>query len=269
MDWLPLIIAAVVGVVIGAVFTMIPYRRRGEEYESRIRDLDAKVRNAERELNDARSQVQMLQANVRTTEANLTDARSLVTTLESNVNSLSEAKAALEADVQALKEQKSALEASIRSLTDEKSSLEATLSERVTELEQMKASLAHLQSQFDEATTKLAELSTQLEGANAELTTTKGNYEAVVGVLGSKEVELNTLHGDVEKLRQDVEAVGALKDELEAKLARTRNDVAAELALYTAAMIRMKEEALNKSTARINALKTRLSEVGLTVGDED
>ncbi|BCX02127.1 MAG: hypothetical protein KatS3mg053_0065 [Candidatus Roseilinea sp.] len=268
MDWLPLIIAAIIGIIIGAIFTVIPYRRRVEEAESRFRDLDAKFRNAERELNDTRSQVQTLQANIRTTEASLVDSRNLIATLESNVQALSDEKTSLEASVQALKEQKAALEANIRSLMEEKAGLETHLNERVTELEQMKSTLAQLRSQFDEATARVAELTTQLDGANAELATIKTNYDAVVGVLGSKEVELNSLAAEVQKLHHDVEVGSTVKEDLEAKLARTRNDVAAELALYTSTLIKMKEDSLGKALAYINALKARLSEAGLPVPDE-
>lgn len=269
MDWLPLIIVAIIGIIIGAIFTVIPYRGRVGEAESRIRDLDAKFRNAERDLNDTRSQVQTLQANIRTTEASLVDSRNLIATLESNVQSLSDEKASLEASVQALKEQKATLEASVQSLTEEKAGLEARLSEHVTELEQMKSTLAQLRIQLDEATARVAELTTQLDGANAELATLKSNYDAVVGVLGSKEVELNSLAAEMQKLHQDVEASSTVKEELEAKLARTRNDVAAELALYTSTLIKMKEDSLGKATAYINALKARLSEAGLPVPDEN
>ncbi len=81
MDWLPLIIAAIVGIVIGAIAAYIPLNRRGEEYQYRIRDIEGKLKNSERDLTDVRGQAQGLQANVRAVEANFADAQTHIKTI--------------------------------------------------------------------------------------------------------------------------------------------------------------------------------------------
>jgi hypothetical protein len=50
-----------------------------------------------------------------------------------------------------------------------------------------------------------------------------------------------------------------LKSDLESKLSRARADVAAELALLTSTMIKMKEQALGEANAKITTLTGELN----------
>jgi chromosome segregation ATPase len=249
MDWLPLIIAAVIGIIIGAIFTVIPYRRRGEEFQYRIRDLESKLKKTDTDLNDARNQGQALTANLRTTEANLTDTRGQVALL-------TDGKTALESSLASLTEEKNALTASlaeatarIASLSDEKAALEVALAG-------MTAQAASLREEYD---TKITTLSADLEGRGAELATLKTNAEATAQTLAAKEAELAEAQSSLAGIKQEMDTLTNLKSDLESKLSRARADVAAELALLTSTMIKMKEQALGEANAKITTLTGELN----------
>jgi chromosome segregation ATPase len=249
MDWLPLIIAAVIGIIIGAIFTVIPYRRRGEEFQYRIRDLESKLKKTDTDLNDARNQGQALTANLRTTEANLTDTRGQVALL-------TDGKTALESSLAALTEEKNALTANlgeatarIAALSDEKAALEVALAG-------MTAQAASMREEYD---TKITTLSADLEGRGAELATLKTNAEATAQTLATKEAELAEAHTSLDGIKHELDTLTNLKSDLESKLSRARADVAAELALLTSTMIKMKEQALGEANAKITTLTGELN----------
>jgi chromosome segregation ATPase len=249
MDWLPLIVAAVIGIIIGAIFTVIPYRRRGEEFQYRIRDLESKLKKTDTYLNDARSQGQSLTANLRTTETNLTDAKGQVALL-------TDAKNTLDTSVASLTEEKNTLTANlgeattkIASLGDEKAALEVALAG-------MTAQSASMRKEYD---AKITTLNADLEGQGAELATLKTNAEATAQTLTAKEAELAEAQTSLEGIKQEMDTLTNLKIDLESKLARARADVAAELALLTSTMIKMKEQALGEANAKITTLTGELN----------
>jgi len=68
MDWLSLIIAAILGIAVGAVCAALPYRRRNEAFHRRIRNLYLEAQHLERALKQAHDQANALQANLRTAQ---------------------------------------------------------------------------------------------------------------------------------------------------------------------------------------------------------
>lgn len=231
MDWLPLIIAAVIGIIIGVIATMIPYRRRVDEYAYRVRDLESKNKNTDRDLTDTRGQVQALTANTRAIETTLnetnakladtqtvlTDAQSKLAETEAQLQGVNEAKAQLDADLQA----------------------------RVAEL-------TALQGQHEEVSAKLSAVSGELEGAQASIATFKANEEATAQALTAKDAEL-------EGLQKSLAETAGAKDTLETKLKNTRSDVAAELAVLTSTMIKLKEEQLGEAESKLHELTRQLA----------
>ncbi len=65
MDWLSLIIAAILGIIVGSVSAALPYRRRNEAFHRRIRNLYLEAQHLERALKQAHNQTNALQTNLR------------------------------------------------------------------------------------------------------------------------------------------------------------------------------------------------------------
>jgi putative ABC transport system permease protein len=245
MDWLPLIIAAVVGIVIGVIATMIPFRRRGDEYAYRIRDVESKLKNTDRDLTDSRGQIQALTTNTRAIETTLGEAQTKLQETEALY-------ASTQTELAESQSQLAEVQASLQKVNDEKAGVEAALQQRLTDLDGLNASLASLQSQFDETNSKVAALTTDLDGAHASIATFKANEEATAQALVSKDTEL-------EGLQKTLAEVGGAKEMLEAKLKNTRSEVAAELAILTSTMIKLKEEQLGETEGKLHDLQKQLA----------
>ena len=69
MDWLSLIIAAILGVIIGSICAALPYRRRNEAFHRRIRNLYLEAQHLESALKQAHNQTNALQATLRAAQA--------------------------------------------------------------------------------------------------------------------------------------------------------------------------------------------------------
>jgi septal ring factor EnvC (AmiA/AmiB activator) len=69
MDWLSLITAAILGIVVGSVCTALPYRRQNEAFHRRIRNLHLEAQHLERALKQAQDQANALQTTLRTAQA--------------------------------------------------------------------------------------------------------------------------------------------------------------------------------------------------------
>lgn len=231
MDWLPLIVAAVVGIIIGVIATMIPFRKRVDEYAYRVRDIESKFKNTDRDLTDTRGQVQALTAN----------SRAIETTLGETNTKLTEAQTAL-TDAQS---KLADTEAQLQSVNEAKARLEADLQSRVAEL-------TSLQSQHEYVSSQFAAVSSELEGAHASIATYKVNEEATTQALMAQDAEL-------EGLQKSLAEAAGVKETLEAKVKNTRTDVAAELAILTSTMIKLKEEQLGEAENKLHELTRQLA----------
>lgn len=75
-EWIPLIVALLLGWLLGWLFTRGPARRREEEYAVRVGQLESQARKTNNELDDTRNRLTTVQNNLTTTEADLASARS-------------------------------------------------------------------------------------------------------------------------------------------------------------------------------------------------
>ena len=55
-NWIPVVVAGVIGLILGWLFTRIPARRRAKEYEAQISELNSAARNNKRKLDQAESE---------------------------------------------------------------------------------------------------------------------------------------------------------------------------------------------------------------------
>ena len=248
MEVTPLvIIAAIVGLIVGALFAMIPFNRQRDEFQYRIRDLDSKLKNNDRDLTDTRSQVQSLQAGLRTAESNHVNA-------QDQLKAAADEKRALGAKLDEHIGQLDATRASLAELNTQHADLNAqhaSLSAQHASLSAQHASLnaqhADLQASHDRANATLADLHTELEGKTAELETQRGNLDAAHQALAAREHEL-------EKTKFDLDVANSMNTDFQSRLQRVRADIAAELALLTTTAIKLKDDALSVSNSRVDAL---------------
>jgi len=255
MEVTPLvIIAAIVGLIVGALFAMIPFNRQRDEFQYRIRDLDSKLKNNDRDLTDTRSQVQSLQAGLRTAESNHVNAQdqlkaaadekqALGAKLDEHIGQLDATRASLAE----LNTQHADLNAQHASLSAQHASLSAQHASLSAQHASLNAQHADLQASHDRANATLADLHTELEGKTAELETQRGNLDAAHQALAAREHEL-------EKTKFDLDVANSMNTDFQSRLQRVRADIAAELALLTTTAIKLKDDALSVSNSRVDAL---------------
>ena len=70
--------------------------------------------------------------------------------------------------------------------------------------------------------------------------------------------QLNAKQSELDSMRAELLGAGAMRADLESKLGRAREDVAAEMATLTSTMLKMKDDALREANARIYVLTTEL-----------
>jgi len=255
MDWqtiVPYIIAAVVGILIGVIATMIPYRRRGDEYAYRIRDVESKLKNSDRDLTDTRGQVESLTANTRAIETTLSETQTKLADTEKLVADTQTQLADTESVLAQTKTTLADIETKVQNLSDDNAQLTSTLQARALELGGVVVAMNALQGQFDEANNKIGALTTDLDGANASIATFKANEEATAQALASRDVEL-------EGLQKNLSEAATQKEHLEGKLKSRRSEVAAELAILTSTMIKLKEEQLGEAEGKVHDLTRQLA----------
>lgn len=252
MDWLPLIIAAVVGILIGVIATMIPFRRRGDEYAYRIRDVESKLKNTDRDLTDSRGEVQALTANTRAIETTLSETQNKLADTETQLSDTQAQLADTQTQMADTQSQLAEVQSKLQGVTDEKAQMRSMLQERALEVGSVTAAMVVLQGRFDEASNQITALTGELDGANASIATFKANEEATAQALAAKDAEL-------EGLQKNLSNSAGEKNALETKLKNTRSEVAAELAILTSTMIKLKEEQLGEAEGRLHDLTRQMA----------
>jgi chromosome segregation ATPase len=268
--WLPLLLALVIGFILGWLLTGLSPRRKNAAYEAQIADMESRTRKTERDLTDARKQVDGFKSTVAAGETTVND----------------------------LKSKLSAAEAEAARLGDERAGFETELQSRTIELADLKMQLALVNDQFDKTrftagsemdslhadldtrTQQIAALTSERDAAVAELATVRSNSEDALKSLSSKDAALNesytravnlqraledrdgqlvSAQAELSNLRTDVAALNSIKAELEDRLQKARGDVAGEMAVLTSTMIKLKEEQLAAANARVAELTNALN----------
>ena len=240
-NWLSLLIALLLGFVLGWLIIGLPARRRAQAAEAQVADLDSKVRKFESDLNAARRQAEGWQASLGSYESSLSEARS----------------------------QLSSLRVQVQTLDEEKTALHADLASRSTQADILEKQLAQFQYELagvsDAAANQSAALETQLELATQTLQGKDVALREAYGYLGSLQRDLDgrgqallAAEKQSTDLRRELGEIEQHRMDLENRLQSVRNEVAGELALLTSAMIRMKEDQLGAANARIAALTRQL-----------
>ncbi len=249
--WPYLLVAGVIGLIIGWLLTWLVGRGPKKELEAAMEQIQARLRKSEQDLADARKQADALKTDLAAGEANLASARSELEALKQEqanaVALLQERQAAalaLESDLDqarmAAATTRESLEAIIENLTADKLTLQGQLEAAQVELASMKA-LAEANAQA------LASKDTALNEAYMRAVILQRDLQ-------EREKMLMAAQSELDALKIDLLAATQRKEELENKLHRARGDVAGEMALVTTTMLKMKDDALNQANARIAML---------------
>jgi len=268
--WMPLVIALVLGFILGWLLTGLSPRRKNGEYEAQLAELESKSRKTERDLVDTRKQLDSAKAAAASTESTLGDVRKQLTGAQADLQRLGDEKAAMEADVQSSNIELADLKMQLALLQDQ---FDKTKSSGVAEIDQLRSNLAAVTSQ-------LAELTMDRDSIAAELAAVRTNSDSALHSLSTKDAALNEAYqravnlqraledreasftaaqAELSSLRTDVAALNSIKAELENRLQSARGDVAGEMAVLTSTMIKMKEDQVTTANARIAELMSELN----------
>lgn len=270
--WMPLLIAVVIGFILGWLLTGLSPRRKNAEYEAQLADLQSKSRRTERDLSDAKKQADTLKGDVARAASAADDLRQQVSALQEQLKSALEQKDALEADLQTrnieladarmqlamLQDQGERVQsASAAELEELRSRYEAAVHENSQMREALDASQARVAAIADEATTAV-------ESAKAREIALNEAYQRAVNLqrlLEDRERALIDTQAELESARTMVTALTASKAELEDRLQKARGEVASEMAALTSTMIKMKDDSLTAANQRIAELTKLVNEL--------
>lgn len=270
--WMPLLIAVVIGFILGWLLTGLSPRRKNAEYEAQLADLQSKSRRTERDLSDAKKQADTLKSDVSRAASTADDLRQQLSAVQEQLQAAAEQKESFEADLQTrnieladakmqlamLQDQGDrAQSASAAELEDLRARYEAAVHENSQMREALDASQARVSAIADEATTAV-------ESARAREIALNEAYQRAVNLqrlVEDRERTLIDTQAELESAKTMVTALAASKTELEDKLQKARGDVASEMAALTSTMIKMKDDSLTAANMRVAELTKLVNEL--------
>ena len=270
--WMPLLIAVVIGFILGWLLTGLSPRRKNAEYEAQLADLQSKSRRTERDLSDAKKQADTLKSDVSRAASTADDLRQQLSAVQEQLQVAAEQKESSEADLQTrnieladakmqlamLQDQGDrAQSASAAELEDLRARYEAAVHENSQMREALDASQARVSAIADEATTAV-------ESARAREIALNEAYQRAVNLqrlVEDRERTLIDAQAELESAKTMVTALTASKTELEDKLQKARGDVASEMAALTSTMIKMKDDSLTAANMRVAELTKLVNEL--------
>ena len=257
-NWQPLLIGAILGLIVGWLVTYFPMRGRAQRAEANAASLNTKLAAADKASKEAQAKTQDLESDLSVQQSRYNTAQSKIASLQGDLDAV----------------------------TGQKNAVDAMLLERSAELEKMKThelqlldDEATLQASYDALAADDSATKLTLDGVLADLAAAKVQQAEAQEALSNKEVALNEAYlravrlqrelmehqslladtqTDLAEARRNLAALSGINSDLDNKLQNARGEVAGELALLTATMLRMKEDALNQANHRNAALTAEL-----------
>ncbi len=270
--WMPLVIALVIGFILGWLLTGLSPRRKNAEYAAQIDDIQAKSRRTERDLVDARKQVDSLKSDIANGQTMADNLRRQLAAAQEQANTLSEQQDGIDADLQSRNIELADAKMQLAMLHDQVERLQSTASNEIEDLRaRYEAAVAENTSMRNALDTAQGQLSKVQADANSTAETAAAReialneaYQRAVNlqrVIEDRERLLVETQSELDKVKSHVSALAASKTELEDRLQRARGDVASEMAALTSTMIKMKDDALSSANVRIAELTKQLNEL--------
>lgn len=265
-NWPLAVVLLLLGFILGWLLTGLPARGRARSLEERTTELESRVRKTDRDLADARKQTETALNRANLAENDLNDARTRIGAMEKDMASLGDEKAGYIAMLGERESESSTLREQVASLVAE---LDNARSGSSAEVEELRSRLESVQSEAEDLRTRAgAEIDLQREDSENASRTLATKEAALVEAFGriadlQRELQgafgqLNAKQSEVDSMRAELMNAVAMRTDLESKLAHAREDVAAEMATLTSTMLKMKDDALRESNARISVLTAEL-----------
>lgn len=270
--WMPLLIALVIGFILGWLLTGISPRRKNSEFEAQIADMQTKSRRTERDLADARKQADSLKSDVANGQSAADDLRKQLAAAQEQVNALSEQKEGIDADLQSRNIELADTKMQLAMLQDQVDRVQSSASNEIEDL----------RARYEAAVAENTGMRNALDAAQGQLSKVEADASSIAETAAAREIALNEAYQravnlqrvvedreralveaqvDLDKTKSNASALAASKTELEDKLQRARGDVASEMAALTSTMIKMKDDALSSANVRIAELTKQLNEL--------
>ncbi len=277
-----------IGILIGWFFTRRGWRKRLNEAETRISDMQAAQRREQREQEDAVGQAKQLTAQVEQLQASLKSAEDeLAAVRAESVEVVSEDEASDEATDEGGEPVVEEVEVEVIEMVDDADSdlrmqlsllqeqYDAATQNAASELEQARTEAEMLAAARIALETELAAAREEAGVAREEVESLRAQMEEAGAGTQNKEIALNEAYehaaavqsqlkacqeevaaarGDVKKMQTEVKALEATREELERRVQHSRSDVAGDLAVLTSTMLKIKDDALDEANARIAEL---------------
>ncbi len=270
--WMPLLIALVIGFILGWLLTGISPRRKKAELEAQIADMQTKSRRTERDLADARKQVDSLKSDVANGQSAADDLRKQLAAAQEQVNALSEQKEGIDADLQSRNIELADTKMQLAMLQDQVDRVQSSAGNEIEDL----------RARYEAAVAENTGMRNALDAAQGQLSKVEADASSIAETAAAREIALNEAYqravnlqrvvedrertlveaqAELDKTKAKASALAASKTELEDKLQRARGDVASEMAALTSTMIKMKDDALSSANVRIAELTKQLNEL--------
>lgn len=270
--WMPLLIAVVVGFILGWLLTGLSPRRKNAEYEAQLADLQSKSRRTERDLSDAKKQVDTLKGDVSRAASTADDLRQQLSAVQEQLQAAIAQKESVEAELQTRNIELADAKMQLAMLQDQGERAQSASAAEMEELRSRYEAAVHENSQMrealDAAQARVAaiadEATTAVESAKAREIALNEAYQRAVNLqrlLEDRERALIDAQAELESTRTMVTALTAAKAELEDRLQKARGDVASEMAALTSTMIKMKDDSLIAANQRIAELTKMVNEL--------
>ena len=270
--WMPLLIAVVVGFILGWLLTGLSPRRKNAEYEAQLADLQSKSRRTERDLSDAKKQADTLKGDVSRSAGVADDLRQQLNAAQEQAKSVAEQKDLFEADLQTRNIEVADAKMQLAMLHDQsdraQNSLAAELEELRVRYEAAVRENSQMREAYDGAQVKVAavtaEANSAVESSKAREIALNEAYQRAVNLqrlIEDRERALLDTQAELDSAKTMVTALGASKTELEDKLQKARGDVASEMAALTSTMLRMKDDSLTAANSRVAELTRLVNEL--------
>ena len=214
--------------------------------EAQIRDLEASVRQLQRNNDRLQSEKAETQSLVQVGEAQIKD-------LETSVRQLQQTRDQLQSELAA---ERTTREQEISKLTASSAELESELQQRLAQQES-------LTRQVSEASDEKQQLASRLDEAQARRQQLLDRIAEVSGDVEAKEAALTEADNDISRLNRQLEQNHAQQDALEARI-RQLNEQQRQEAQQFADLKQNLEHELKESQVKITQLKNRMTVINLT-----
>lgn len=271
-NWMPLAVFALLGYILAWLVLARPASNRAGAAEARSSELEGKVRKSESDLAALKRESDPLKQSLASAQSERDAALAKATALQESLSASEEEKARIEATL-VEKEALLAAEAEAMSaeieMQDEASIGEgeefAVLKEGEVELFDVEVpeptpdepGAPAIAAVFG-AVARQIESPSPYEAKDIALSEAYARVTVLQRDLADRDNVLSQRESELESVRSELLAAQAARQELESRLIRAREDVASELAVLASTMIKMKDDQLARSDARMQALETEL-----------